>query len=81
MEVRDNHPVKNTEGRILFSKKFTSVPTVIVSLQLVDVSNSANIRAKVYATHVGLEGFTVHADSWDDTALHSCGVSWLAIGQ
>ncbi|RPB20995.1 hypothetical protein L211DRAFT_463525 [Terfezia boudieri ATCC MYA-4762] len=78
--VRDGHPVGKTEGRILFSQKFTSVPTVIVSLTSADVSKEFNFRLKVFASHVNLEGFTVHANSWADTKIHSCGVSWLAIG-
>ncbi|KAF8429813.1 hypothetical protein EV426DRAFT_542942 [Tirmania nivea] len=72
---------KKTQGRVRFSKKFTSVPTVTVSLSSVDVSNGANFRVTVYATDVTLEGFTAHADSWYDTTVYSCGISWLAIGQ
>lgn len=68
-----------TEGRVLFSKKFTSVPIVIVSLSSIELLGGCRVR--VYATHVGLEGFTVHADTWCDTDLYTCAVSWLAIGQ
>ncbi|RPB21003.1 hypothetical protein L211DRAFT_841166 [Terfezia boudieri ATCC MYA-4762] len=80
-QVRDwRYPVAETEGRVNFSKKFTSLPTVIVSMSSVDVSNQSNFRVNVYATHVNLEGFTVHVNSWADTKIYSCGVSWLAIG-
>jgi len=82
MEVRPwQHPTVHTEGRIRFSKQFTAVPVVSLSLSSVDVSNAANFRVKVYATNITLEGFTVHAESWADTKLYSCGASWLAIGQ
>ncbi|RPB27317.1 hypothetical protein L211DRAFT_834172 [Terfezia boudieri ATCC MYA-4762] len=80
-EVRDyRDPVVHTEGRVKFSNKFTSLPTVIVSLLSADVSNEYNFRVNVYATDVNLEGFTVHVNSWADTKIYSCGVSWLAIG-
>ncbi|KAF8434467.1 hypothetical protein BGX38DRAFT_1219495 [Terfezia claveryi] len=79
--VRDfRHPPGMTEGRILFSRRFESVPTVIVSLQSVDASNRVNLRVRVFATHVNLAGFTVRAESWADTEIYSCGVTWLAIG-
>ncbi|RPB20996.1 hypothetical protein L211DRAFT_463614 [Terfezia boudieri ATCC MYA-4762] len=78
-EVRDSHPVEKTEGRVNFSKKFTSLPTVIVSLSSLEILQGC--RVNVYATHICLEGFTIHADSWYDTELFTCGVSWLAIGQ
>ncbi|RYP51108.1 hypothetical protein DL769_010865 [Monosporascus sp. CRB-8-3] len=38
-------------------------------------------KVKVYATAVDLKGFTVYAESWWDTQLYSCGVSWIAIGE
>jgi hypothetical protein len=75
-----NQPRAKTEDRIKFSKNFDSVPTVMVSMAEADVSNGGNFRVKVYATNIDLDGFTVHADSWGDTKLYSCGVSWIAIG-
>ncbi|KAF8429812.1 hypothetical protein EV426DRAFT_582916 [Tirmania nivea] len=70
-----------TEGSVYFHQKFTSVPTVIVSLSSADLSHNHNFRLGVYATNVNLEGFTVHADTWDDSVVYACGISWLAIGQ
>lgn len=81
MNVRDwRHPIPGTQGRVLFSKKFTSIPTVTVAMSSADVSKDHNLRVSVYATDVDLEGFTAHADSWADTKLYSCGISWMAIG-
>jgi hypothetical protein len=82
MDVRPWHQPRHiTEGRVNFSKEFKSVPTVTVSMCSADVSERANFRVKVYATAVDLKGFTVHADSWGDTQLYSCGVSWMAMGE
>ncbi|KAI0469443.1 hypothetical protein F4859DRAFT_486688 [Xylaria cf. heliscus] len=68
-----------TDGPIKFSTKFSSVPTVTVSMTGADVSEGI-FRVKVYATDVDEHGFLVHADTWSDTKLYSCGVSWIAIG-
>ncbi len=70
-----------TRGIISFLKEFKSVPTVVVSLCSADVSCYTNFRVSVYATDINLKGFVVHADTWWDTALYSCGVSWIAIGE
>lgn len=80
--VRSWHPPqKTTEGPVSFTKEFVSTPTVLVSINSADVSNGANFRAKVYATNVHLKGFTIHAESWSDTRLFSCGLSWIAVSE
>ncbi|KAI8963668.1 hypothetical protein F5Y11DRAFT_140968 [Daldinia sp. FL1419] len=73
-------PRERTEGQIKFSKEFSSAPTVLVSMKLASVKGQSDFRVKVYATDINCHGFTVHADSWGDTILYSCGVTWLAIG-
>ncbi|KAI0853356.1 hypothetical protein F5Y00DRAFT_257381 [Daldinia vernicosa] len=75
-----DHPREKTEGLIKFTKEFTSIPTVLVSMNTASVKGGSNFRVKVYATEISSHGFTVHADSWADTVLYSCGVTWLAIG-
>ncbi|TRX91968.1 hypothetical protein FHL15_007065 [Xylaria flabelliformis] len=74
-------PMESTTGRVNFLNQFKSVPTVMVSLNSADVSKAANFRVRVYATTIDVKGFTIHADSWWDTTLYSCGVSWIAIGE
>ncbi|KAI0185112.1 hypothetical protein EV127DRAFT_442468 [Xylaria flabelliformis] len=74
-------PQQSTTERINFLNQFKSVPTVTVSINSADVSNAGNFRVKVYATAVDVKGFTIHAESWWDTTLYSCGVSWIAIGE
>ncbi|KAF7888117.1 uncharacterized protein EAF02_002658 [Botrytis sinoallii] len=67
-------------GSISFSKEFESPPIVMLSLTGVDTGNEANSRVQVYASEVTSKGFTVHADSWGNTKLYSCGASWIALG-
>lgn len=66
--------------RVTFSKRYESAPRVVVSIFKADLHHAKNFRLNVYASGIDSEGFTVHADSWDDTILFGCGVSWLAIG-
>ncbi|KAI0885878.1 uncharacterized protein GGS22DRAFT_162192 [Annulohypoxylon maeteangense] len=81
MEVRPwNRPESSTQARINFIEKFASVPMVAVSLNMADVQHSSNFRVKVYATAVDVNGFTIKAESWSDTTLYCCGVTWIAIG-
>ncbi|KAK2594350.1 hypothetical protein QQS21_007951 [Conoideocrella luteorostrata] len=72
-------PQAHTNGQIKFNTKFSTAPVVSVSAMAVDLSGSG-LRFKVYATNVDNVGFTVHADTWGDTSLYSCVVSWVAIG-
>ena len=82
MSVRPYYlPTRETGACIKFSKEFKSPPTVLVSLSGADVSCMTNFRVKVFATHVNAQGFTVHAETWSNTTLFSCGVSWLALGE
>ncbi|KAI1393241.1 uncharacterized protein F4822DRAFT_384032 [Hypoxylon trugodes] len=82
IEVRPwTRPESSTKARIRFSKKFQSVPAVTASICAADVSRDQNFRVKVYGTDVDVEGFTIHADSWGNTILYSCGVMWTAIGR
>lgn len=74
-------PRAQTSGRVDFSKPFRGIPKVMVSMNCADVDNAANFRVRVYATDIDLDGFTIHADSWADTRIYSCGVSWTAIGK
>ncbi|KAM0300589.1 hypothetical protein ACHAPM_006905 [Fusarium culmorum] len=74
------NPQVHTKGRVSFSKDFKTAPTVSVSISAADVSKDANFRVKVYATAVDATGFTAHADSWSNTKIYSCEISWIAIG-
>jgi len=81
LKVRSwEHPQVHTAGRVSFSKKFKTAPNVRVSMSAADVSRNANFRVKVYATDIDTTGFTANANTWADTKMHSCEISWLAIG-
>ncbi|KAL7922110.1 hypothetical protein ACQKWADRAFT_105478 [Trichoderma austrokoningii] len=73
-------PEQSTNAKILFSKPFKSTPKLITSITGADVSHDANFRVKVYATSITERGFIIHADSWAETKLYSCEVSWMAVG-
>ncbi|KAI1181663.1 hypothetical protein F5B17DRAFT_436505 [Nemania serpens] len=75
------NPSAHTEGRVEFPRQFRLVPTVVISINTADVSKAGNFRVRTYATAVDTKGFVVHADSWADTVLYSCAVSWIAIGE
>ncbi|KAI1087207.1 hypothetical protein F5B19DRAFT_87880 [Rostrohypoxylon terebratum] len=75
-----NRPESSTQARVNFVEKFASVPTVAVSINMADAANSANFRVRVSATAVDVKGFTIKAESWSDTTLYTCGITWIAIG-
>ncbi|KAI5867219.1 hypothetical protein GGS23DRAFT_166425 [Durotheca rogersii] len=74
-------PQDHTEGRVKFARKFAAPPKLALSIDTADVCNSANFRVRVYATDVDPYGFTVNVDSWANTKIYSCGVSWIALGE
>ncbi|KAI1489585.1 hypothetical protein F5X96DRAFT_640358 [Biscogniauxia mediterranea] len=76
-----DRPQEKTSARINFSKEFKSVPKVMVSMCSADLDKESNFRVAVYPTDVDTRGFTVHANSWADTKIYSCGVSWMAVGE
>ncbi|KAM0251713.1 hypothetical protein ACHAQJ_008034 [Trichoderma viride] len=75
-----SYPKGRAQQRVTFSKRFQSAPKVIVSIQKADVDCGAHFRVNVYASDIDSEGFTVHIDTWEDTIVYECGVSWVAIG-
>lgn len=75
-----NAPQPLTEGHIVFSRQFKSAPAVVVSINAANVSQTTNFRVRTYATDVTTKGFAIHADSWGDTLLFHCVLSWIAIG-
>lgn len=80
-EVRgQNDSNSSAQSSISFTTKFHSTPRITVGVSKADVDQNYGFRVKVYATDVTKSGFTIHADSWGDTKLYSCGVSWTAMG-
>jgi serine/threonine protein kinase len=73
-----DHPQMNTTKRITFPRVYTGLPRVVVWLNQLNMSNSANWRVNVYATDISQTGFTLHIDTWEDSILYSAGVTWIA---
>ncbi|KAI9147617.1 ATP synthase subunits region [Paramyrothecium foliicola] len=81
-EVRPwQKPQQHTEARVNFAKEFKNPPSITTGITSIDLCKQANSRVKTFATNVDAKGFTINADSWSDTKLFSCGVSWIAIGE
>ncbi|KAJ4006043.1 hypothetical protein NW752_001289 [Fusarium irregulare] len=78
--VKSTNGFQKAQGRVKFTKEFKTVPTVQVRISAADASKDANFRVKVYATGVDTTGFVAHVDTWGDSKLCSCEVSWVAIG-
>lgn len=65
---------------VTFGDRFLSPPSVSVSLSMVDMSNSANIRMDVQAEDVTKTGFDIVFRTWGDTRIARARVAWQAIG-
>jgi len=79
----DDHPTDEpqalTSRMITFTKPFHGKPPIVVVwLNGLHISNSANWRCKAYATDIAPDSFVVHIDTWADTILYSGTVSWIA---
>ena len=78
--VKSTNGFQKAQGRVKFTKQFKTVPTVQVSISAADASKGGDFRVKVYATGVDTEGFVAHVDTWGESKVYSCEVSWVAIG-
>lgn len=67
--------------QVNFDKSFDQAPPqVIVWLRTIDISNSANARARAIATDITTTGFKLQVGTWhNETHIHDCKVSWIAI--
>ncbi|KAI0184597.1 hypothetical protein EV127DRAFT_515955 [Xylaria flabelliformis] len=63
---------------VTFRREYPSIPEVVVFLTALDIDKSANCRVKTYASNVTTRGFKLHIETWSDTKLSECGVSWIA---
>ena len=59
--------------------EFTRPPSVFVALNEIDFGRNANLRVNAYVDGVSMNGLTWHIDSWGDTALHSAGITIIAV--
>lgn len=66
--------------RVKFSEKFSSTPSVHVTLSLLDLDSGANVRTDISAEKIELEGFDIVFRTWGDTKVARVRASWMAIG-
>jgi len=65
-------------AQVTFDRPFCSKPDMIVWIQDLDVSNSADCRIRTYASDITATGFTINVETWDDTKLNNARVTWIA---
>ena len=67
--------------RIKFSEKYTSEPTVQLSISLFDMDAGSILRADLTAESVTLDGFDMVFRTWGDTKVARVRVAWTAFGE
>ncbi|QDS73950.1 hypothetical protein FKW77_008072 [Venturia effusa] len=72
---------KQVRNRVAFREGwFKKPPTVLCALTMFDLGGEADLKIKVEAVDVDMEGFTWCLSTWDDSVLHAAGSSWIALG-
>ena len=64
---------------VVFKKSFESRPDVMVMVNRIDASNSANLRYLVETRAVSSEGFLLKISTWADSKVYSIAGSWVAM--
>ena len=72
---------RKTRAHVEFSESFRSTPVVQVNLSMLDMSNSANMRADVQAEDITEDGFAIMFRTWGDSKIARVRVAWQAIGE
>ncbi|WP_316015034.1 H-type lectin domain-containing protein [Roseobacter sp. HKCCA0434] len=65
---------------VTFERPFTAPPSVTLSTNLIDAHSGPYLRLNLRAEDVAESGFTLIADTWDDTRIARLGVRWQALG-
>jgi hypothetical protein len=68
---------------VTFERPFTRQPKVVASLQMIDLGDvAANIhRIAVRAEEVGLQGFKLYFETWEESQIYNAIASWTAVGE
>lgn len=72
---------RKMKAEVLFSESFRSVPSVMVSLSMWDMSKDTNTRVDVQAEDITEAGFHIVFRTWGDTKVARVRVAWQAIGE
>lgn len=73
-----NKPQQLTSSRIVFPRRYTVAPKVVVWLSKFDMNTKEHWRVRAYATDITKSGFELHIDTWDNTELYSGTAFWFA---
>lgn len=65
---------------VQFGEPFRRVPSLQLSIAVIDADNDSYLRLNLRAEDVTPAGFTIAADTWEDTRIARLGVRWQAIG-
>lgn len=71
---------RHTRMAVAFSEKYTTRPSVYVSVSMLDMSNSGNSRFDVQAENITNAGFDIVFRTWGDTQVARCRVAWQSMG-
>lgn len=71
---------RQSRANVTFSQPYNGKPHVQVSVSMLDISNSSNLRMDVVAEDVTESGFTIVFRTWADTQVARVSVAWTAIG-
>lgn len=66
---------------VAFSESFKSVPTVFITLEMLDLHNKTNYRVVTVAENITEAGFDAVFKTWADTRVARAIASWMAIGE
>jgi hypothetical protein len=66
---------------VLFSEVFKTVPSVFITLELLDLHSGANHRTVTLAENITEQGFDAVLRTWGDTRIARARATWLAIGE
>lgn len=72
---------RESRAGIRFSRAFKSLPSVQVSISMVDMNNNSNQRADISSENVTLEGFDIVFRTWGDSKVARIRADWFAIGE
>jgi len=66
---------------VQFSEAFKSVPSVFITLEMLDLSSNHNYRAVTTAENITERGFDAVFKTWEDTRVARAIAAWMAIGE
>ncbi|WGI22642.1 H-type lectin domain-containing protein [Amylibacter sp. IMCC11727] len=64
-----------------FSEPFKGIPSVFITLELLDLHSGANHRTVTVAENISETGFDAILRTWGDTRIARARAAWIAIGE